>query len=43
MIDGFSRMITGSAVMAIKNNVIIYDKVYRWVVLSLNIDRVMLL
>lgn len=27
--DGFSGMVVGAAVMALKNNIVIYDKVYR--------------
>lgn len=31
MIDGYSRMILGHSVMRLKNNIIIYDEVYRLV------------
>ena len=31
IIDGYSRMIMSHAVMPMKKNVVIYEKVYRWV------------
>lgn len=30
--DGFSGKIVGAASMPVKNNVIIYDEVYRWLI-----------